>query len=146
MPNLVSGLLIGTLVDQLQDQVGGIIQDTIDEQLCTTQGEFGCPTGTVADGPSPDDICRFSSGGECVPILLGTDGQGDLGAAFLGSVSPGTHAPGQFLLAAGGEGEAVNNGMSLFFYGGWRSTDLTFRTSPAHNPCVPVIDPPASTQ
>lgn len=140
--NLASGFVTGLVIDELAGQVGDLLQETIDEQLCTTQGEFGCPTGTVADGSGPDAVCRFTAGGECVPILLGTDGQGDLGAAFLGSVSPGTHAPGQFLLAAGGEGEAVNNGMSLFMYGGFLGTSRDFVTTPAHNPCVPALDPP----
>lgn len=142
---VLSGLLNlarGLIIDQLTSQVDGLLQDALDEQLCTTQGEFGCPTGTVADGPAEDDVCRFTAGGECVPILLGTDGQGDLGAAFLGSISPGTHAPGQFLLAAGGEGEAVNNGMSLFMYGGFLGTSRDFSTTPANNPCVPALDPP----
>ncbi len=138
------GFIKGLIIGQIQGQFGDLIQGAIDDQLCTTQGEYGCPTGTVADGPDPGDTCRFTSGGDCVPILLGTDGQGDLGAAFLGSVSPGTHAPGQFLLASGGDGEAVNMGYSLFFYGGYRGTDLSFMTSPAHNPCVPVVDPPVA--
>lgn len=141
--NLLSGTVTGLLVDELQSQVGDLVQSTIEDQLCTTTGEYGCPTGTVSDDPSdPTSVCRFSAGGECVPILLGTDGQGDLGAAFLGSVSPGTHAPGQFLLASGGEGEAVNEGMSLFFYGGFLGTSRDFMTTPAHNPCVPAVDPP----
>jgi len=132
----------GILIDMIVDQITGILDSTLAEQLCTTQGEYGCPTGTVAAGPDPTDVCQYTAGGRCVPTLLGTDGQGDLGQAFLGGVSPGTHAPGQFLLASGGEGEAVNGGMSLFFYGGYRSTDLSFTTSPAHNPCVPVIAEP----
>ncbi|MEM9068982.1 MAG: MYXO-CTERM sorting domain-containing protein [Myxococcota bacterium] len=139
----VINLLRGTIVDQIEGQVSGLLQDAIDDQLCTTQGEFGCPTGTVADDPAdPDAVCRFSAGGECVPLLLGLDGQGDLGAAFLSSVSPGTHAPGQFLLAAGGEGEAVNNGMSVFMFGGFLGTSRDFSTTPAQNPCVPAIPPP----
>jgi len=136
--NLVKGLL----VDAIQDQVGGLLQGVVDDQLCTTQGEFGCPNGTVADGSGPDAVCRFSADGECVPILLGTDGQGDLGAAFLGGISPGTHGPGQFVLAAGGEGEAVNDGMSVFMYGGFISTNRDFSVTPGHNSCVPVVEPP----
>ncbi len=137
--DLVKGLFIG----QIASQVDGILNSAIGDQLCTTTGEYGCPTGTVSDDPAdPTSLCRFSPGGECVPLLLGTDGQGDLGAAFLGSISPGTHAPGQFLLASGGEGEAVNDGMSLFFYGGFLGTSRDFMTTPAHNPCVPAVDPP----
>ncbi len=141
--DVLPGLVTGLLLDSLQDQVGTVLQEQLDQQLCTKTGEYGCPTGTVSDDPAdPMSFCRFSPGGECVPVLLGTDGQGDLGAAFLGSVSPGTHAPGQFLLASGGEGEAVNNGLSLFFYGGFLGTSRNFMTTPAHNPCVPALDPP----
>jgi hypothetical protein len=77
-----------------------------------------------------------------VPILLGTDGRGDLGGSFLGGFSPGTHAPLQFVLASGGDGQALNNGMTLEMIGGFMSMDPTFTTSPGHNPCVPRIDPP----
>lgn len=149
--NAVSGLLRGTLVDQLEDQLSGVLDDAVADQLCTTQGEFGCPTGTCASDADPGSTCYFDSapggactpGAECVPMLLGTDGRGDLGGAFLGGFSPGTHAYGQFLLAAGGDGVAVNNGMSLFFYGGFMGTDRTFTTTPAHHPCVPIVEPPA---
>ena len=139
------------LIDQLQEQVSGLIREEAEAALCTTRGEFGCPTGTYAvPDESPDSTCRYEprepGDGEpnnCVPTLLGTDGQGDLGAAFLGSLSPGTHAPGQLLLASGGAGEAINNGMTLNMYGGFRSARLPdFTVSPAHNPCVPLIEPP----
>ncbi len=141
------GFIKGFIIDLVSDQLGGLIQGAIDDQLCTTQGEFGCPTGTFAvpaDGGA-DAVCRYAANesAACVPMLLGTDGQGDLGAAFLGSVSPGTHAPGQFLLAAGGDGEAVNDGMSVFLYGGFLGTSRDFATVYPHNPCVPLIEPPA---
>ena len=140
------GFVRGFITDEINNQFGDQIQGAIDDQLCTTRGEFGCPTGTFArpDPADPGSTCRYADAddAECVPQLLGTDGQGDLGAAFLGGFSPGTHAPGQLLLASGGDGEAVNEGMSLFFYGGFRGTDRTFTTSPAHNPCVPLVDPP----
>ncbi len=135
----------GTIIDNLTSRVRDTLQSTLDEQLCTRYGTSGCPVDSHTEGGStdPNAICYFDSEpSRCVPRLLGSDGQGDLGAASLGGVSPGTHAPGQFLLAAGGDGEAVNDGMSLFFYGGFRSTDLSFTESPAHNPCVPVVDPP----
>lgn len=140
-------LFKGTLVGLLEDQVGGILQGAIEDQLCTRQGEFGCPRATFPEGgdtTDPDAVCRYgmSTDSACVPMLLGTDGQGDLGAAFLGSVSPGTHAPGQFVLASGGDGEAVSEGLSLFMYGGFLGTTRDFATHPAHNPCVPVVDPP----
>jgi hypothetical protein len=138
----IADLFKGILIGELTGQLTGTLQSALDDQLCTTQGMYGCPTGTVADGAGEDAVCRFTAGGECVPLLLGTDGEGDLGDAFLGGTSPGTHSPGQFLLAAGGQGEAINDGVSLFFYGGFRSTDQTFAISPAHNSCVPLIEPP----
>jgi hypothetical protein len=140
------------LISALQDQVSTLVREQADEALCTTRGEFGCPTGTFAvPDESPTSTCRYQpmepADGEpnnCVPTLLGTDGQGDLGAAFLGSLSPGTHAPGQLLLAAGGPGEAINEGMTINMFGGFRSARLPdFAISPAHNPCVPVLPPPA---
>src|SRR5690606_10358699 len=36
----------------LADQVNGVLSDTLDEQLCTRRGIYGCPTGTYA---VPDD-------------------------------------------------------------------------------------------
>ncbi|NOY92602.1 MAG: hypothetical protein GXP55_15525 [Deltaproteobacteria bacterium] len=146
--NLASGLIKGQIIDQLAGQVDGMLQSAIGDQLCTQQGEFGCPTGTFADPADPADptaVCRYTAvaGSECVPSLLGTDGQGDLGAQSLSGFSPGAHAPVQYLLASGGEGEAVNEGMSLFMYGGFLSTSRDFTTFPGHNPCVPVVDPPA---
>lgn len=135
-------LLKGTLINQIQDQINGAVEEAVEDQLCTTQGEYGCPTGTTADGSGEDAVCRYGDG-ECVPLLLGTDGQGDLGQAFLGSISPGTHGPGQFVFALGGEGESVNGGLSLFAHGGFISTNRDFTMTPGHNPCVPQLDPPA---
>ena len=146
--NLLADTIKGQIVSQLAGQVDGLLQSAIGDQLCTTQGEFGCPTGTFADPADPTDpsaVCRYTAtaGSECVPTLLGTDGQGDLGAQALAGFSPGAHAPVQYLLASGGEGEAINNGMSLFMYGGFLSTSRDFTSFPGHNSCVPVIDPPA---
>ena len=140
----VINLLKGTLVDQLQGQISGLLDSALGDALCTTRGEYGCPTGTFArPNEDPASTCRYENtdAAECVPILIGTDGQGDLGAAFLGGFSPGTHGSGQFMLAAGGAGEAVNDGMSLFFYGGFRSTNGDFTRSPGHNACVPALTP-----
>lgn len=138
--------LRNTLLSSITGQIPELIQGQLDSALCTKRGEYGCPTGTFArPNEATDSTCRYanSDDAECVPTLLGTDGQGDLGAAFLGGFSPGTHGSGQFLLASGGPGEVVNDGVSLFFYGGYRSTNRNFTESPAHNSCVPAIDPPA---
>ncbi|MEM9068362.1 MAG: MYXO-CTERM sorting domain-containing protein [Myxococcota bacterium] len=139
----LEGFIVDLVVDGLTDQVDDLIGGLIDEQLCTTQGTAGCPTGTVADAPGdPDAVCRFTPEGECVPALLGVDGQGDLGQAFLGGISPGTHAPAQYLFAGGGAGEATDNGLSLFFHGGFIGTSRDFSTTPANNPCVPTFPVP----
>jgi len=137
-------LFKGFVVDQLQSQISGLLDSALGDALCTTRGEYGCPTNTFArPNEDPTSTCRFENTdtAECVPILIGTDGQGDLGAAFLGGFSPGTHGSGQFMLASGGAGEAVNEGMSLFFYGGFRSTNGDFTRSPGHNACVPALTP-----
>lgn len=137
------GFLKGFIIDLVADQISGLTDDLLGDNLCTTQGEFGCPTGTTADGDpdDPDAVCRYGDG-ECVSILLGMDGQGDLGGQLIGGFSPGTHAYAQFLLAAGGDGEAVNEGMSVFMYGGFDGTNRDFTETPAHNSCVPVVEPP----
>ncbi|MFK7985314.1 MAG: MYXO-CTERM sorting domain-containing protein [Sandaracinaceae bacterium] len=139
------GAVKNLIIDQIEGQLGGLVDGALGDQLCTTHGEFGCPTGTFSvPDEDPESICRFenSEDSACVPILLGTDGRGDLGGTLIGGFSPGTHAYAQFLLASGQEGEAVNDGMSLFFYGGFMGTDSTFTTTPAHNPCVPMVEPP----
>ncbi|MCB9593194.1 MAG: MYXO-CTERM sorting domain-containing protein [Sandaracinaceae bacterium] len=137
------GLLKGFVIDQVKNQIGGLADSALGDALCTTQGEFGCPDGTTADGAAddPSAVCRYSDG-VCASTLLGMDGQGDLGGQLIGGFSPGTHAYAQFLLAAGGDGEAVNEGMSVFMYGGFRGTNSDFSVTPAHNSCVPVVEPP----
>lgn len=141
--DFIKNLVIG----QLAGQISGLLNGAIGNNLCTTVGASAhCPTGTFADGPltDPTTICRYGAAhtDACVPMLLGIDGQGDLGGAFLGGFSPGTHAPIQLVLAAGGDGIAIDSGMTVDMVGGFRSTDRTFMTSPGHNSCVPVIAPP----
>ena len=145
---LLSGLVNlfrGQLVGLLEGQLSGLLDSAIGDNLCTTRGDYGCPTGTFSvPDEDPASICRFgpAASAECVPMLLGMDGRGDLGGTLIGGFSPGTHAYAQILLASGGDGEAVNEGMSLFFYGGFMGTDRTFTETPAHHSCVPVIEPP----
>lgn len=141
--DFIKNLVIG----QLAGQISGLLNGAIGDNLCTTVGTAGqCPTGTFPDGPvtTATTVCRYgpTHADACVPMLLGTDGRGDLGGAFLGGFSPGTHAPIQLVLAAGGDGIAVNNGMTVDMVGGFMSMDRTFTTSPGHNSCVPRIDPP----
>lgn len=146
--SFIANLLKGTIVGLLRDQIGGLTDGLVGDNLCTTRGEYGCPTGTFDRGnTAADAVCYLNatSGGSddrCVPLLLGTDGRGDLGEAFLGGISPGSHAPIQFVLAAGGDGEAVANGMSLFMVGGFQSWNRDFTVTPGHNSCVPLIEAP----
>jgi hypothetical protein len=135
----IVSLLEGTITDLINDEVGGMVDDLLADELCMRAGTVGCPTGTTADGSG---ICRFESG-ECVPTLLGLDGQGDLGAAFLGGFAPGVHGRLRFLAALGGDGRVVNDGLSLSMFGGMQSLDETLTVAPGHNPCVPQTTPPA---
>jgi len=146
--SFIANLLKGTIVGLLRDQIGGLTNGLVGDNLCTTRGDYGCPTGTFDRGNTAiDAVCYLNatSGGaddRCVPLLLGTDGRGDLGEAFLGGISPGAHAPIQFVLASGGDGEAVANGMSLFMVGGFQSWNRDFTVTPGHNACVPLIEAP----
>ncbi|MFW6067911.1 MAG: MYXO-CTERM sorting domain-containing protein, partial [Myxococcota bacterium] len=87
--------------------------------------------------------CEFSDG-ECVPMLLGLDGQGDLGASFLSGFAAGAHGPMRILAALAGDARVENNGLSLQMYGGAQSLnrELDPDSFPGHDACVPVTDPP----
>ncbi len=145
--NLASGLVKGTILGTLESQVTGIVERSVAEKTCMTSGTHGCPTGTfdVEDGATGIHYCRFEAAPEadCVPALLGMEGRGDFGAALLGSIAPGAHAPAEFLFASGGDAEAVNGGLSLFLMGGLTSMDADFTHYPAHHTCVPIVEPPA---
>lgn len=143
------GFIKNLILDQLNGQIAGLLNGAIGDNLCQrpamyADGTTGCPTGTFAVGTGANAVCRYanSASAECVPTLLGMDGRGDLGGQFLGGFSPGTHAPIQLVLAAGGDGQAVNMGMTVDMVGGFMSMDRTFMSSPGHNACVPRIDPP----
>ncbi|MCS6856853.1 MAG: hypothetical protein NZM37_03995 [Sandaracinaceae bacterium] len=131
------------LIDRLQGQVSRVLNSAIGNLFCARQGMHGCPRGTSPDGSGPDAICRFSGSMDCVPLLLGVEGQGDVGDRFLGAFSPGTRGPLMGILAAGGDGVAMNNGLSLYATGGLLSFDRNFTRTPAHNPCVPRVEPPS---
>ena len=150
----VSGAILGALTSVFKTQLVSLLENALQSQLssavasqtCTKHGVYGCPTGTFS---VPDNTatstCRYdnNANADCVPMLLGTDGQGDLGQAFLGKISPGTHGTGQFVLAAGGDAQSVGNGLSLSFYGGYNSTNADFSVTPGHNSCVPLTTQPA---
>jgi hypothetical protein len=135
----IVGLLQSTITDMINDMIGDMVGDLIGDELCMRDQGVGCPTGTTADGGG---ICRFDDG-ECVPMMLGMDGQGDLGAAFLGGFAPGVHGRLRLLAALGGDGRVVNDGLSLSMFGSLQSMNETFTATPAHNRCVPQTTPPA---
>ncbi len=128
--DLAGDLIVGPLIDTLKGQ--------IDEQLCQKANpELNptCPAGTQ----DVDGTCRYGtdSGAECASILLGTEGNVDLGASLAG-ISPGARAAFDFLLAAGGHSERddmsgfawgdlnpVNNGATLGLYGGSEATPVS---------------------
>jgi hypothetical protein len=133
--------VLGLVIDPVTDQLASAVES----QLCTKQGEFGCPAGTFGvENDANETVCRYSNSANarCVPMLLGVEGQGDLGDRLLGGFSAGTKGPMQFVVASGGQAEAVNEGLSLFMLGGLRSTDATFTDSPGHASCVPVLPEP----
>ncbi|MFW6197450.1 MAG: MYXO-CTERM sorting domain-containing protein, partial [Myxococcota bacterium] len=133
------GSLFGSLlIDPLQDQVGSLANDLITEQLCQTPGEVGCPTGSS----DRDGVCIDDTTGECAPIVLGMEGQGDVGSSLLGGFAPGVHGRLRFLAALAGDGRMRNGGISLSMAGGTQSLDETLTEFPGHNPCVPATDPP----
>ncbi|MEM9693878.1 MAG: hypothetical protein AAGA56_15125 [Myxococcota bacterium] len=123
----LDGLVIGFLTRQL---TGGLLP-TVEQALCTTANpelDPSCPTGTQ----DVEGICRFgpSAEDECASILLGLDGNVDLGGLLAG-ISPGADGGFDFLFAAGGdsprEGDPENftgdlnpvgGGMTLSLYGG----------------------------
>lgn len=135
----IVSLLEGTITDLLNDEIGGMVDDLIGDMLCMTDTGSGCPTGTENDSGT----CYFPGTDECVPMLLGLEGQGDLGAELLGGFAPGAHGRLRFLAALGGDGRVVNEGLSLSMFGGLQSLDESMTVAPGHNPCVPQTTPPA---
>ena len=116
--------------------------DAVDAELCTLAGSTGCPNGTIADGDGEDAVCRYAD--DRCAHYLGSDGRSDLGALPLGAVTPAGVAPLQYVLASGGEGEAVNDGLSFFLHGGVLSMSADFQTTPGRNTCVPTVAAPTT--
>ncbi len=93
----------GTIVNQLNGQLGSTLKSTLESQLCTKPDPTSnppCPTGTQPDGGNSKCVYK-SDPSKCVPIQLGTDGHLDLSGA-LASISPGTSGGLDFMLASGG--------------------------------------------
>ena len=91
---LVFGQLVGPLVDTLQTR------STISSARSPTPSSIR-PAPTAR--PTTARTCKYTDG-ECVSIVLGTDGHINL-SAFLSSISPGTKGGLDFLFAAGGESD-----------------------------------------
>ena len=96
----------------VQSPLESVLQSELGKQLCEKPNATTnppCPTGST---PSSDGTqCVFSSGseaGQCLPMLLGTDGHVDLGAV-LSEYSPGTMGGIDFVLAAGGNADTAPN-------------------------------------
>ncbi len=125
------------IVNQIKTQVTNIAGGAVNEFLCTKPSAGSCPDGTY----NVDGTCRYANNADarCVPLLLGYQGQGNLGQALLSSFAPNAEGSVQFTVAAGGQAEAVNDGMSIYALGGMRSTDEAFEVSPRHHECVPQV-------
>jgi len=92
----------GFVVDQVAPGLIDTVKGSIEEQLCQkATADVSCPSGTN----DIDGICRYGTDGEseCVSMVLGTDGNIQLGSLLAG-ISPGTEGSLDFLLAAGGSG------------------------------------------
>jgi hypothetical protein len=138
--NSIKGFIIPLLVDPLI----GTLQEQIESQLCQQANPDlnpPCPTGTQ----DVDGVCRYgpTSDDECASIVLGMDGNIDLGG-FLASFSPGTTGGFDFLFAAGGHNvrddgsgfhwgdlNPIGQGVTLGMYGGAEATPLSGCVTPA---------------
>jgi MYXO-CTERM domain-containing protein len=120
---------IGFVKDMIVGQLESTLTDTLTSSLssftCMACPTDGCPSGTTCNA---DGYCAYSDG-TCVGMLLGLEGQTDLGS-MLASVSPGMSAPVMFVDAAGGYVNVNGNGLNLGAYGGMEAT--------TRNACVPA--------
>ncbi len=144
--DFVKGLIVG----QLMDGLTGTLDETVEEQLCQAANPAvspPCPTGTN----DVDGICRYGTtdSAECVSMVLGTDGNANLGGLLAG-ISPGTKGGLDFLLAAGGDSlrddnsgrrwgdlNPIGGGATLGFYGGVEPKPVSG--------CVPLSNTPRPT-
>ncbi len=112
------------IVRLIESQLAATLQDEIGTLTCLECPATGCPTGSTCNS---DDICEYPDG-DCVPILLGIEGQTDLGPS-LGAYAPALRAPIMFVDAAGGYAR-VDDGVNLGLYGGLEAVE--------RNSCVPA--------
>jgi hypothetical protein len=152
--NAILSLLPGTIASALQTPLETQIKTVLEGAVCTKANADlspACPTGThpaggdaglppvAADGgiTGTEPNCVLDSDNTtCLPIELGTEGHMNLGA-LVASISPGTTGALDFMLAAGGNMNPVNSGMTLGLLGG-------ALPQPQSN-CVPVAANPAPT-
>jgi hypothetical protein len=95
--NTLKPLIGGMLIDSFT----GTIVETMNDMLCLKPNPINdpeCPVGSSAE----DEKCMYPDGA-CVSMMLGLDGNVDLGK-FLATLSPGTKGALDFLLAVGGPG------------------------------------------
>jgi len=134
--NLIGGLLV--------DQVSGTLTKQVDQALCMKANDQltpSCPNGTQ----NVNGVCRYGAADsdECASIVLGTEGNFDIGALLQG-LSGGATGAFDFLLAGGGSsvrndnsGEhwgdlnPVGKGITLGMYGGTEPAPLST--------CVPSV-------
>jgi hypothetical protein len=119
------GFVKDYIIGMLEDQLMGTLEDALASFTCMSCPDAGCPPGTSC---GEDGYCVYSDG-TCVPILLGLEGQTDLGP-MLASVSPGASAPIMFVDAVGGYANVNGNGLNLGLYGGLEAMEP--------NACVPA--------
>lgn len=98
----------------IKDAIAGPVRDAVEQQTCKA-----CPSGDVGECGTfatacTDNVCMI--GDRCMQEL-GISGRASGGALF-GSLSPGTTGAMDIYEVSGGDGEAVNAGMSLFLFGG----------------------------
>ena len=148
LKDLVGGLLIGPLVDTLNSSVEDALCQQANPDLSPT-----CPVGTV----DVNGVCRYGAdpSSECASIILGTDGNIDLGG-LLQSISPGTKGAFDFLFAVGGHSvrddgsghhwgdlNPIGGGATMGMYGGWEPTPVSGCVTPVDLPRpsdIPIPD------
>ncbi len=136
--------LDGLIIDLVEDMVVDTLTEELEEALCQQANPDlspTCPTGTN----DVDGICRYgtTADSECASIILGMDGNIDLGG-FLASFSPGTTGGFDFLFAAGGHNlrddqsgmfwgdlNPIGGGVTLGMYGGTEPTPLSGCVTPS---------------
>lgn len=150
----IADLLKGVLIGQLLGGLSDTLVTSIEDQLCQKANPDlspSCPTGTT----DVEGTCRYGStaDAECVSIMLGLDGNLNLGE-FLSGISPGTKGGLDILFAAGGHNSAgnglvwgdinpVNEGLTLGLYGGSEPTPISECVQQAVMPLptgVPIPD------